>query len=416
MLVFSKKAGALVGLAAAAATAFAIASPAYADSGARSGDVVGVGSDTAQNIVDFVLDGSPGVAGGYNSQGNNNRVMNVFATGDANGRAVYDGNCGTAVASTGLAPFCDSTTNKLPTLEPGTVVLRDGTDPVTRPNGSGAGLAALTADGGSGFQNLPTGSIQFSRASRPPKSTEESACDALTNCGGLHSYRIATDTLGIATTTVGSNAPAGLSVAELVSIYECNVTTWNALPGNTSGSTETIHPLLPQAGSGTRSFFETALGISDSNLGSCVRSVEEHDPTGIYQDPTPKDAIEPFSSGKLALINSGYFQNPGYSGTGFANGAYTTGYLHLLAGTPPDAGTNYNDTRPIFVVIKQADLGSLTPFQPGGSQNWAQALFSTSGAWFAKSFNSGLFTAAGVTQAWKDCGKDMTEQNNPNNC
>ena len=92
-----KKAGiATVTLAAAAVSVIVGVAGRPADTGARSGDAVGVGSDTLQNGADFAFDGAPGVAGGYNNIGNINRVMNVDATGDANGRAVYDGTCGTA--------------------------------------------------------------------------------------------------------------------------------------------------------------------------------------------------------------------------------------------------------------------------------------------------------------------------------
>ena len=61
---------------------------------------------------------------------------------------------------------------------------------------------------------------------------------------------------------------------------------------------------------------------------------QEHDPTGIYADSSPADAIEPFSGGKLALINSGYFANGvGYksaiTNSSTPNGAYTANYLSL---------------------------------------------------------------------------------------
>lgn len=455
MPVLSRKVGAAVGLVAAAAALFSVASPASADTGARSTDIVGVGSDTAQNFVDFVLGGAPGVAGGYNSQGNNHRVFSDFATGDANGRSTYDGGCGTKSLSLGLANLCSSTNAGAPEVEPASIVLRDGTAPVTRPNGSGAGITALVKDGVSagsgttpvtGYQTLPGGSIQFARASRPPKNAtgEEPTCDGQAACGGLHTYRIATDGFGIAAETTGSNAPAGLSIADLQAIYGCTGTgpngavLWNALPGNSAGPATPIHALIPQSGSGTRTFFSSVIGNTNDTYGSCVRVVQEHDPTGIYLDPSPADAIEPFSQGKLSLINNGYFQNSGVSGTSFAQGAYTPNFLHLLSGsaTAADGGTaaGYTDTnRPIFIVLRQVDVtatvGSVSPygvdsvggatypaFQPGGTQTWAQALFTSSGSYFAKSAQSALFTAAGVTQAWKDCGLDMTTNNNPNNC
>lgn len=445
MPVLRKKTGALIGLVAVAATSLALATPASADTSARTTDVVGVGSDTVQNIVDFVLDGAPGVAGGYNSSGNNHRAWSFYATGDANGRATYDGTCGSAT-SNGLGAFCDTTTNQSPRLLPGTVVLRAGTDPVVRPNGSGAGITAITNDAVSagsgatattGYQTLAGGSIDFVRASRQPKSSEEAACDAKpTTCGGLHTYQIATDNLGIATEASGYNGPAQLSKSDLVGIYNCTITTWSQVPGYSgSHGSDTIHPLIPQSGSGTRNFFESDLGIGDS-FPACVRVVEEHDPTGIYADPTPGDAIEPFSTGKIALINSGYFTNPGYSSTSQSDGAYTPGFLTTLAhtSTGADNGTaaGYFSTRGLYIVLRQVDvtatIGQANPFgadspfgttypafQPGGTKTYAQELF-LPGGFFSKSLNSSLFAAAGVTQAYKDCGNDMTEAGNPNGC
>lgn len=420
MLVLSKKVGVMAGLVAAAATSLALATPASADTAARSGDIVIVGSDTAQNAVNFLLDTAPGVSGGYNNLGNNHRAFAFDATGDANGRAVYDGTCGAVNPSTGLGTFCDSTTNQTPNLLPGSAILRAGAGPVVRPNGSGAGVAALIADanGGPGYDGLTTGSIQMARMSRLPNTTEEGNCAPTSACGGLHVYQIATDKLAIASRSAtfgGTNAPSGLSAQELVSIYQCTTTKWNQLPGNSGGSANTIHPLIPQSGSGTRNFFladlQAANGGTAITLGSCVRTVEEHDPTGIYADPSPADAIEPFSTGKITLINHNYFsQGAGYVGGGsLTHGAYTPGFLTTLSGTPGDSNPVYNSTRGMYVVIRNPDLSITTPFQAGGTQNWAQTLISSSTSFFARSLTAGPeVSAAGFTQAWKDCGVNPT--------
>jgi ABC-type phosphate transport system substrate-binding protein len=382
---------------------------AQADSGARPGDVVGIGSDTIQNIGDFVFDSAPGNTGGYNELGNKNRVDNVFATGDANGRAVYDGTCGTAPGGgSGLGALCSTTTNQAPNLLPGSVILRDGSAPVTRPNGSGAGVAALNLDasGAAGYKGLPTGSIQYTRMSRLPTTAEEANCSTSGGCGGLDVFQIATDQLQIAVQNAafgGTDAPSALSDQELLAIYTCTGghggtsqgdLQWGDLAGYTgSAPTAFIDPLIPQSGSGTRTFFLNELasvnGGTAPTPGPCVRTVEEHDPTGIYGDPSPKDAIEPFSAGKLALINgtatglsSPYFANgAGYAGTvggqPTPDGAYTPGYLTTLTGANgPDGHAGFNVTgRPMYIVIRHGDENSTTPVQPGSSQNWAEAFF-----------------------------------------
>jgi ABC-type phosphate transport system substrate-binding protein len=408
-----KKLGIAGGLVAASVVSIALAVPAVADTGAQPSDAVGVGSDTIQNAADFAFDGSPGVAGGFNT-GAHNRVVSYDATGDANGRAVYDGTCGTANAATGIGSFCDSTTNQAPNLLPGSVVLRAGSKPVVRPNGSGAGVAALIADApggtGTGYQGLPRGSIQFARMSRLPNTSEEGSCPTTSTCGGLHVYQAATDNLAIAKEATGYNGPAGLSAQELLAIYTCTDKTWNSLPGNSAGSTDTIHPLIPQAGSGTRNFFladlQTLNGLTNPvTPGSCVRTVEEHDPTGIYADPTPGDAIEPFSTGKITLINSGYFANgAGYSGTSFATGAYTPGFLNTLTGTPGDGNPNYVSTRGLYFTVRQEDVTSTTPFEPGGTQNMATSLFSGGASAIRSASGRAELAQAGFTALYKDCG------------
>lgn len=423
MRMLSSKTGLAAGLAAAASLVLAVSGAAQADSGApRTGDVVGVGSDTLQNAANFLFDGAPGVAGGYNTLGNNHRVYSFDATGDANGRATYDGTCGPATPTTGLGTLCSTTTNQAPNLLPGTVVLRNATAPVTRPNGSGAGVAALIADApasggqaaGPGYQGLPTGSIQFARMSRLPNTTEIGECTSANSCGGLHVYQFATDNLVIAHNAAKYDGPPGLSADELYHIFvTCDYKKWSDIPGYKPATDGTIHPLIPQSGSGTRNFFLADLAAAEGittalTPGSCTRTVEEHDPTGIYADPSPADAIEPFSAAKLTLINSGYFSNAGYSGSEGAQGAYTKGILDTLKGAAPDGKDNYKSSRGLYFVIRQSDLGDKTPIQAGGSANFAQTLFAGADSVIARASNAGLIAAAGFTPAYKDCGINPT--------
>jgi ABC-type phosphate transport system substrate-binding protein len=417
MRMLNRRAGIAAGALAVAGLTLASTGIASADSpAARSGDAVGVGSDTLQNLADFLFDGSPGAVDGYNAQGNINRVYSVFATGDANGRATYDGTCGAAGAN-GLGANCGGTNTGAPNLLPASVILRAGTKPVVRPNGSGAGVAALIADAPGdttnfpGYEGLPNGSIQFARMSRLPNATEIGECPTSGACGGLHVYQAATDQLEIATSAIPGSVyegPSGLSAQELVGIYQCTTTKWNALPGNTSGSSATIHPLIPQSGSGTRNFFladlQAANGGTAITLGACVRTVEEHDPTGIYGDSAPQDAIEPFSAAKIALINGGYFSNgAGYKGTS-GNNAYSTNQLKLLSGAPGDTNPVYNSKRGLYFVIRNPELADKTPAQPGGTLNWAQTLFAGTTAWIARAAEAPAIQAAGFTPAYEDCG------------
>ena len=130
------------------------------------------------------------------------------------------------------------------------------------------------------------------------------------------SVQIGNDPLGMLTSST-TNATNGLSIAQLKNIYTCTVTNWNQV-GSGAG---TIVPLMPQIGSGTRSYFEGQIGVTDSTLGSCVQNVEENDPEAIDASSSPANAVEPMSQSRLYLFQgklsngtasglSGYFKDP----------------------------------------------------------------------------------------------------------
>ena len=82
----------LAGGTALVATALSIAriAPANADIAPSAGDIVGVGSDTVQNMANFLGDGDPfGASSGINASGGKNRFFSFGATPDANARAGY---------------------------------------------------------------------------------------------------------------------------------------------------------------------------------------------------------------------------------------------------------------------------------------------------------------------------------------
>ena len=429
-----KSAAVLSAIGTCAVLVFGVGS-AFADDQPTPNDVVGVGSDTVQYASDFLADGTPSGLPGYNAAVTN-RDMSFFATGDGNGRALYNSS-GTLLTGNSSA---NGTT---------TVVLREGTKPVARPDGSGDGILALTNDSigsGTSWESLPNNSINYARASRLPKQAEQSACAAIADCGGLHVYEFASDNLEIAKSSTASNA-FPLDVADLVQIYECNDRTWASLPGAPAGaSTNTIIPVLPQSGSGTRNFFEADLGIADSAIGTCVQTAEEHDPTGITHAHVaggttldPADAIEPFSVGRARLAASGYFANGPEPASDFAislitgcsgvSSAWTSagdtadqGYCGTgtdpadstqpsNGGTPivaPDGGNVYDSVRGLYFIVRDFDLTSGTPFQPGATKNFAQVLFSGTSSVIAKSANAGLIRAAFLVPNYHDEGDAHT--------
>jgi ABC-type phosphate transport system substrate-binding protein len=422
---------------------------ASADPQAQSSDVVGVGSDTVQYAADFLFDGDTVGDVGQNFQ-QQNRVINEFATGDNNGRALYD--------SSGqlLSYYNNGSTSAVTQNGTTSIVLRAGQRPVTRPDGSGAGVGALIADSvgaaaPGNYEGLPNGSINFTRMSRLPSNgsgSEEATCDAnATGCNGLHVYRFATDQLEVAvwsgsqtpTTTDpsgGTNAPA-LSINQLATIYGAsipNCKTWASVGVTGGASTNPIIPVIPQSGSGTRNFFiaDLVAAVPTFTLGNCAVVSEEHDPTGITHAVStnsalntvtypntypgksydPADAIEPFSAARITLINGqaanatfpsgvpAYFANSGEEPLDFK--------VKLNSGTPTDSNPLYDTTRGVYFVVRQVDVTSTVKMEPGGTKNFVQTLFSGAGSLIGSASNAALIQAAGFTPSYKDCGVDPT--------
>jgi ABC-type phosphate transport system substrate-binding protein len=378
-----------------------MAAPASADYAPAPLDVVGAGSDTVQNIMNFVADGL-GSTDGFNTAGNKYKLVSLDATGDANDRAVYP--------SGGTTPL------KL------SVAYRAGKSPQQRANGSGAGIAALLADTTVGAGET----INFVRMSRFPNSGEITTANGLAGWGGLHAIKIATDDLVMAAAAGTTNA-VPLTGAQLAQIYTCAVTDWHTFNAAAPvGST--IYAEAPQPGSGTGSSFLSDIsnaqvaagGASISNFGGCVHIGEENDPLAIANlDATNKpNAIQPMSDGRKGLYDNGYFHDP--SSAFPSNSALTSG-VQLLYGTQtanacqkptnpsgPGNALAYCNTRGLYIVWRAADDTFGTPWQPGTTRNWVQTLFwrpSGQGTPHIKtSLGQSEIGAGGVQPTYVDCG------------
>jgi hypothetical protein len=312
--------------------------------------------------MDFLADGDVGGDVGFNTASTTRRAFSFDATGEA---------CGATTANA-------------------TVVLRANTKPTLRPNGSGGGITALNAD--TGAKEV----INFVRSSRLPKQAEQTTATN-NGWGGLHVYQFADDGLQIMVSNMQtSHAPASLSTADLVNIYQGTYKVWGDIPGYTgSAPTAAIKPYLPQAGSGTLNFFLADLQAANNNTAivpaSTVGAMQEHDPTLIKNDP---DAIAPMSVGRASVLNTGYC------------GAANQNVVKLLTG----AGS-YSTTRGLYILVRQRDVADTTgsfgvpfPFQVGGTKNWVQTLFSGNLSWVARGGNNALIQAAGLTPDYKDLG------------
>ncbi len=378
-----------------------MASPAVADYAPAPLDVVGAGSDTVQNIMNFTADGK-GVTPGYNTTGNKYKLVSLDATGDANDRTVY-GNTGGAGGPLHLS-----------------VVYRAGASTQQRANGSGSGVAALLADTGT------PETINWVRMSRYPKSTEFTTADN-NGWGGLHVIKIANDDLAMARAATSDAVP--LTMDQLVHVYQCDAgsTDWHDL-NNAAPVGSTIVPEVPQSGSGTgdsfRADLQAANGGTAVTLGSCVKITEENDPTAITSPPTglSQDAIQPMSSGRVNLYSSGYFHNPGDAfptpnsvnpGVELMYGAGGTAQTPgaCVKPTAPGQLLTYCDTRGLFIAWRETDSASTTAWQPGSTKNWVQTLFwrpaGTGTPYIKTAGGQDDISAGGATATYVDCGVDQ---------
>ncbi len=381
MLKLSKVKAGVAALGAVGICAAAIG-PATADIYPQTNDIVGGGSDTNQYTIDFMMDGTIGGLPGYNSNQPKNRVFAFDATADADGRGVYGPNSGALLAATS--------------------VMRSGTKPVPRPNGSSAGIKALYQAPYIGVNGAPN--VQFARSSRLPTCAENAAAQNA-GYGGLHVYRFAIDDLTMGTTPT-TNAPTGLTPKQVLDIYTGVTLTWDAIPGNSGGSSATIIPLIPQPGSGTRGSFDASMKAANNGVTATYSNpnaiVTQESDWAAYDTASGatniNNRIGPFSSGRVGLNDSGYF------------GADAQGKVVLRLGAAPGGGAIYDDQRSMVIAVREADVNIAPVWQPGSTRNWVKTLFSGATSVLANPAYGGNIQAAGMTPSYADLGVGVPGQ------
>jgi ABC-type phosphate transport system substrate-binding protein len=314
---------------AAAAITAMVASPALADPPTgvtpKPRDVVGVGSDTTESVFNQL-------SVDYNATHTSGKLYSFDATPQPSNIQTKSG----------------STNCNIP-----------------RPFGSSAGILALentkTTTGG-----LPC--INFARSSRARASTDP---------GTISFINLAGDAVTVATQP-GSHAPANLlTTSVLTGIYNCSISRWNQIPGNSGGSTATIAAMLPQNGSGTRSFFLGAIGLTAP--GSCVstsatqqgaagngaNTLEENEGVDPSLNTNTANVIFPYSVGKW-IAQKFHSASCGTIAQCFANetnchptstqnkfgcNLHGTMVLNKLNGTAPTVGTGLKTKiNPLFTA------------------------------------------------------------------
>ncbi|MER5944298.1 substrate-binding domain-containing protein [Streptomyces sp. NPDC001928] len=150
---------------------------------------------------------------------------------------------------------------------------------IARPNGSSQGITALNNDIDTG-----AGCLDFARSSR-----------AVVTAGtDLTWIPFGSDKLKIAVRSNSALNGVNFTTAQLKAIYECTLTSVNGSP---------VTPLLPQSGSGTRSYFLTQIG--NPTLGSCVGTMQEHDGRAL----TSTAHVAPYSVAKYTAQTGGLIED-----------------------------------------------------------------------------------------------------------
>jgi hypothetical protein len=223
--------------------------PAHADPLDHStGVLVGVGSDTIQDLFDAYAGQAGSPATGYSA----------LTTG------------------TGNVPLVS-----WDAVQPGTGVSHDcivspkpGFSQIIRPNGSAQGQAALSRsdDGGmwtvsgvtgcaaTGTGNV-TGSIDYARSSAGPDTSNPGT--------QLTFFAFGRDGVSYAIFDHGNGDIGALTSAQLQALYGTNnVATGGTITVVTGGVTHTVHACMVQSGSGTGKFWDKAMGNGPTNLGT----------------------------------------------------------------------------------------------------------------------------------------------------
>ena len=221
----------------------------------QSFDIVGVGSNTTQYVMDQI-------SVDYNKTV---KVHNANHPWFFSWDAVKPGTTSTA---------------------PTKISTKAGCPVIVRPNGSTAGLKALDQnqfDGKTGHYCIDFGRSSGGRSATAPKPGP----------GGVLYVAFAKDAITWSTRTAahgGTNAPVSLTKAQLQGIFTCKTTNWKTVGGKAGA----IKVYLPQPGSGTLATWEKFMGIT--TLGSCVSQAPEEN-EGTFAGFNNPNAIAIYSIG-----------------------------------------------------------------------------------------------------------------------
>ena len=300
---------------------------------------------------------------------------------------------------TGLTTLAPTVVGSWNAVGSATIQTKSGGPAFQRPNGSGDGVYALSMSAGAGtglYNTVPiAGQLDYARSSSGPSSSYIGsdltyipfATDAVTYAyNGASTFP--TDV------ALGDTTNDGAVAFTLRNIYNCRVTTFPDAAGNDV----TIVPLLPQAGSGTRSYWEGQVGLTDSALPTCVTSrnntVEEHDGRAL----TGAGDIMPYSIGQYiaqgrysAITTSTVVERRGNA----VLGKVGTKSPFSLTGTTLTLNATFPIKRTVYNVVQTSRLAetAIANTFVGGSST----VCGTAGQAVIKSYGFAVASNCGVT-------------------
>jgi ABC-type phosphate transport system substrate-binding protein len=281
-------------------------------------DVVGVGSDTTQLVMDAISSSWDGGAPAH-------KIYSWDAVNPVTGAT------GDTIETKGVGPH-------------------DPTCDIARPNGSGAGITALA--GTKTDSGLPC--IDYARSSRGPQTGDPT---------GLVWSGYGTDAVSWTVPNTLSGAPTSLTISQLQNIYLCTsgYRHWNSpLVGGTSGGT--IVPALPQTSSGTRAFFLKAIGVTTP--GACVVNGSINIP-GDTHNPVP---LEENTGVSLKDSGGNFLTGNQYQFNNFSNTIYPYSVADWIAQTPAPAGGGHKTPSSApGILVQPQPVGGVSPIMTNGS-------------------------------------------------
>ncbi len=188
---------------------------------------------------------------------------------------------------------------------PATIVTKAGATPITRPNGSGAGVKALSAslnplnhvykDSANNSFTLKKNDVDIARSSSSPSVAGTD----------LTFLPFARDAVTVAVKDSANN-PLSLTTQQIANIFSCTAGDGVTIDGGTGKPMlggMVFTPKLPQAASGTRGFFLKAIGVTPNT--TCIPNAEQAYPENSGAALVNNGDIIPFSAAQWIAQKNG---------------------------------------------------------------------------------------------------------------